>query len=461
MQSEIRSGGLSPVELIDAHLRQIGTHNPRINAFTTILDVQGREAARQAADDLARGIRSGPLHGIPLTVKDSFDVEGLPTWCGSLSRKNHRASCDATAVARLRRAGAIILAKTNCPEFLMNYETDNHLVGRTNNPWNLDRTPGGSSGGESAAIAAFCSPGGIGSDGGGSIRFPAHCTGIVGLKPTPGRCPATGHFPDIVHPGGLLGVGGPMARTAGDVRILFDVLAGHDPQDPFSAPVAVRPPDLAGIRIGVMSHFPGVPAEAALPNAVHKAAGLLSEAGFAVEEFTPKSIQAAPPLWRFFFIELAACVVRDLITSQTHWTGRELFDTVLDKPEPTAKTVLEKFALRDRMRGALLREMERYRVLLWPAASVVAFPHRQREWKTPERPIDYFEAMAPLVPVNLFGLPAMVVPILVTAENLPIGIQLIGRPWEEELLLELAIRLEQARGRFPTLRFGIAQRHPL
>ncbi len=450
MRTEILSGRLSPVDLVEAHLRQIEALNPKINAFTLVLADEARAVARQAADALARGASVGPLHGIPITVKDSFDIEGLPTWCGSLLRKNHRAARDATSVARLRRAGAIILGKTNCPEFLMNYETDNHLTGRTNNPWALDRTPGGSSGGESAAIAAFCSAGGIGSDGGGSIRFPAHCTGIVGLKPTPGRCPATGHFPEIAHPGGLLGVGGPMARDAEDVRLLFEVLAGHDPEDPFSAPVPLRTPDLGNLRIGVMDHFPGVPAERAITEGVRQAASHLTDLGFAVEEFTPRNMEAAALLWRFFFVELPIPVVRDFIGPQTHWTGRELWDPFLDQPEPSGKVVLEKLATRDKMRAALMREMENCPVLLWPAASVTAFRHGQRSFETPERPIDYYEAMEPLVPANLFGLPSIVTPIAMSPDNLPVGVQLIARPWEEELLLELAVRIgarTQARPR--------------
>src|SRR4029077_3596660 len=156
----------------------------------------------------------------------------------------HRADRDSTAAARMRAAGAIVLGKTNCPEFLSNYETDNYITGRTNNPWDLERTPGGSSGGEAAAIAAFCSAGGIGSDGGGSIRVPAHFTGIAGLKPTPGRISAAGHVPEMNLPTGLIGVAGHMTRTARDLRLLFHVLAGYDSDDPFSSPVPIRAPDL-------------------------------------------------------------------------------------------------------------------------------------------------------------------------------------------------------------------------
>src|SRR5882724_1044828 len=240
MATMVRERRISPVELVEAHFRQIAKHNPKINAFVVLLEEEAHEAARQAEAVVTRGGTPGLLHGVPVTVKDSFDMAGLPTLSGSKFRLGHRAAEDATAVARLRAAGAIILGKSNCPEFLSNYETDNYITGRTNNPWDVERTSGGSSGGESAAISAYFSAGGIGSDGGGSVRIPAHFCGIAGLKPTPGRVSAAGHFPVIGHPGGLLGVAGPIARTANDVRLLFAALAGYDSQDPFSAPVPLR-----------------------------------------------------------------------------------------------------------------------------------------------------------------------------------------------------------------------------
>src|ERR1051326_2725328 len=260
MVAQIRSRRLSPVELVEAHLRQIEKHNPQLNAFVRVLGTEAMDAAKRAEDRPAGDAR-GPLDGIPVTIKDSFDMEGLPTTCGSRFFAHLRAANDATAVQRLRAAGAIPIGKTNCPEFLNNYETDNLVTGRTNNPWDLERTAGGSSGGESAAIAAFCSAGGIGSDGGGSVRIPAHFCGIAGLKPTPGRVSAAGHLPEINHPGGLLGVAGPMARTAEDVRILFEVLAGYDSQDPFSSPVPLRRPDLSGLRIRWVPQFYKVPVQ--------------------------------------------------------------------------------------------------------------------------------------------------------------------------------------------------------
>lgn len=168
MASMVRNRVISPVELLEAHLTQIAAQNPRINAFVAVLEDDARAAARAAEDAVMRGESLGLLHGVPVTVKDSFDIADLPTLCGSRFRLGHKAARDATAVARLRAAGAIILGKTNTPEFLSTFETDNFITGRTNNPWNLERTPGGSSGGEAAAIASYCSAGGIGSDGGGS-----------------------------------------------------------------------------------------------------------------------------------------------------------------------------------------------------------------------------------------------------------------------------------------------------
>ncbi len=452
MAARIQAREVSPAELVEAHLEQIDRVNPRINAFVLILAEQARQRAAEIERALGRGEDPGPLAGVPVTVKDSFDVEGLPTLCGSRLRLGHRAARHAFAVARLEAAGAILLGKTNTPELLMNYETDNHITGRTNNPWNPDYTPGGSSGGEAAAIAAYCSAGGLGSDGGGSIRLPAHFCGIAGLKPTPGRVPATGHFPVIGHPGGLLGVAGPMARNARDLRLLFEVVAGYDPADPFSAPVPLGEASLEGVRIGFTEQFYQVPVEPAAARAVRGAAEALHSLGFAVEPFMPRGLERAPNVWSFLFSELPAPVIREMFAgreAEVHWTGLELIDQFESRPEPTAREVLEHLAIRDRMRAAVLDEMDRYPVLLWPPAGVVAFRHRRRRWETPGKAIGYFEAMMPLTPANLLGLPAVVIPWMLTPDGLPVGVQLIGRPYEELRLLELAVRLEEVRGPFP------------
>ncbi len=452
MAEQVRARKISPVELVDAHLKHIEQHNPRVNAFVRILYEEARAAAQAAEQRLMDGNEIGPLHGVPVTIKDSFDIAGVPTTCGSRFFENLRAVHDSTAVVRFKQAGAIPLGKTNCPEFLANYETDNYVAGRSNNPWNLNCTPGGSSGGESAAISAFFSAGGIGSDGGGSVRVPAHFCGIAGLKPTPGRVSAAGHVPEINHPGGLLGVAGPMARNAADVKLLFQVLSGYDDQDPFSAPVPLREPKLEGLRVGFMEQFYSVPVQPAISRAVRKAAACLEQLGFPVEPFQPAGLDRAPNIWWFFFGELPARITKELIAGredQAHWTGTEFLYKALGAPEPTAKQVVENLAIRDKMRAVLLRQMKQCPVILMPACGVAAFEHRQRRYPTEHKEIGLFEAMMPVTPFNLLGMPGMVIPFDFDERGLPVGIQLVGRPYEEELLLELAIRLEEARGPFP------------
>lgn len=452
MAAQIRARRLSPVELVEAHVRQIEKVNPNLNAFVEIFAGEARAAARDAEAAIALGEVRGPLHGVPLTVKDSYDIAGKPTLCGSRFRRGHKAAADSSPVARLRAAGAIFLGKTNTPEFLYNYETDNYITGRTNNPWDIERTSGGSSGGEAAAISAFCSPCGMGSDGGGSIRVPAHFCGITGLKPTPGRVPCAGHFPLINHPGGLLGVGGPMARNARDLQLLFQVIAQYDANDPFSAPVPLREPNLTGIKIGYWEQFYDVPVQAPIRRAVVKAARTLGEIGIPVEHFRPRGFERAPNLWSFFFSILPARTIWAMIKDReqdAHWTGTEFMRQALELPEPTVQQTLENFAARDAMRSAFIRQMSGYAALLWPACGVVAFRHRERRWQAGEKSIGLFEATMPLTPQNLLGLPALVIPFDMTDDGLPVGIQLVGRPYEEEVLLEIAARLEEARGPFP------------
>ncbi|MEO8682126.1 MAG: amidase, partial [Vicinamibacterales bacterium] len=232
----VKHGELSAADLVRAHLDRIAAVDPTLRAFVDVRADAALAEARRQDDRSARGEPRGLLGGLPVTVKSAIEVAGLRCEAGSPSRAGTIATGDATVVARLRAAGAIILGTTNVAEMLMAYESENPLHGRTLNPWDHARTPGGSSGGESAAIAAGCSAGGIGSDGGGSIRVPAHFTGICGLKPTPGRIPGTGHQPACLGPFSLIGVVGPMARTIGDLQMLDQVLAGWDNYDPMAVP---------------------------------------------------------------------------------------------------------------------------------------------------------------------------------------------------------------------------------
>ncbi len=271
--------------------------------------------------------------------------------------------------------------------------------------------------------------------------------GIAGLKPTPGRMSAAGHFPLIAHPGGLLGVAGPMARTAEDVRLLFSVMAGYDSQDPFSAPVPWREPDLAGVKVGVMEQFYDVPVQPAMRQAVRAAAAALDGLKIPVEAFRPSGLERAPNLWWFFFGRLPAETTRQTVAgreAEAHWTSTEFLDVALKEPEPSGQVVLIKLATRDAMRAALLRQMEVFPVLLLPACGVTAWKHRERRWETGTKPIGLFEAMMPATFVNLLGLPAVVIPYGFDQHGMPAAVQIVGRPWEEELILEIAVRLEQA-----------------
>jgi amidase len=438
MASLARSGAMSSLELVEAHLARIDEVNPHYNAFTMVLADQARASARRAD----QGLKMGPLHGVPVTMKDSFDVAGLPTRLGSYFAPEVPAAEDCAVVARLRRAGAIILAKTNTPEFLASYETDNFLTGRSNNPWNVERTPGGSSGGEAAAIASGCSPGGVGSDGGGSIRVPAHFSGIAGLKPTPGRIPLIGHRPSEAATG--IAVAGPMARSVADLRLLFGVLAGYDDRDPLSAPVDLRAPSIEHARVGVFETFYDVPVQPGILHAVRAASAALASLGFEVGDFRPEGLERAPNLWSFFFSELPARASKERIAGredEAHWTYTENLNRLLERPPASGWQVIESLAARDRMRRSLVEQMKNVPFLLMPVSSIVAFPHRDRS-------TNLFKAMMPVTTFNLLGFPALTVPFTLDEQGMPVGVQLVGRPWEDEALLELGVALEAARGPF-------------
>src|SRR6202795_3182041 len=300
MAEQIRQKKISTVDLLDAHLTQIARLNPRLNAFVALHEERARRDAKALEAVVTRGEVRGPLHGVPLSIKSSIDTAGLACESGTRLRAGTIAAKDAVLVSRLRNAGAIVLGVTNTPELLMAWETDNLLYGRTNNPWDLARTPGGSSGWEAAAIASGMSAGGMGSDGGGSIRVPAHFSGICGLKPTPGRLPATGHFPASVGPFALLGVVGPMARTMADLKILFEVMQGPDDGDPSAAPVPLRWPgkdELQSVRVGYFEDDGRTPVTPETRVAVRTAAEALRRAGFQVEPFRPEGLELARQLW--------------------------------------------------------------------------------------------------------------------------------------------------------------------
>jgi amidase len=449
---QIRKRDLSPVELVEAHLVRIEKLNPKLNAFVQV-DAEGaRHQARVAEEAVTRHERLGPLHGVPISIKSSIEVNRMRCEAGSKLRAGFVATQDAPLVSRLRNAGAIILGTTNTPELLMAWETDNLLYGRTNNPWDLSRTPGGSSGGEAAAIATGCSAGGVGSDGGGSIRVPAHFSGICGLKPTPGRIPATGHFPTSVGPFALLGVVGPMARTIADLKMLFEVMQGPDDGDPSAAPVPVRWPDrgdLKKLRVGYFEDDGRTPVTAETRSAVRAAAEALKRAGFVVEPFRPEGLEQARQLWWQFFGIAGGMLLRPMTQGRESDLSpilKQHLIRVAAEPSHTGQTLLDTWIMRDALRMQVFSQMREYPVLLCPVASVPAFRHGERSWNVDGKTVEYLDAWSYTEWFNLLGTPAVAVPLGRSNEGLPIGVQIVARPWEEELVLAIAVELEAQRG---------------
>ena len=456
MADRIRRKLISPVELIRAHFERIHDLNRRLNAFVALDEERANIQAQLAESAVMREEPLGALHGVPISIKSSIDVEGLCCEAGTLLRKGNIAAVDAPLVSRLRAAGAIVLGVTNTPELLMAWETDNLLYGRTNNPWDLTRTAGGSSGGESAAIAAGLSAGGVGSDGGGSIRVPAHFTGICGLKPTPGRVPSTGHFPASGGPFAFLGVVGPMARTIADIQLLFEAMAGPDDGDPSSAPVAIRPVDddqLKKIRVGWFEDDGRTPVTPETRNGIRVAARHLETAGLPVAPFRPDGLETARHLWWQFFGIAGGMLLGPMLEGHEPDISpvlKEFNDWVAQEPRHTGDSLLATWMGRDELRSKILSQMKAFPVLLCPVAAIPAFHHREREWVVEGKKVKYLDAWSYTEWFNLLGFPAAVVPMGESPEGLPIGVQIVGRPWEEEMVLAVARRLEEQRGPFPS-----------
>lgn len=473
---------LSASELAEQHITRIEQLNPQLNA---LIDFDP-DRIRQQALTLDNAKTRGPLHGLPLTIKSSISVAGHLCETGSLFNKGRRPAADAEAVHRLRNAGALILGTTNCPEFLMAYETGNSLYGRTSNPWDLTRSAGGSSGGESAAIAAGLSAGGLGSDGGGSVRTPAHFTGICALKPTPGRIPTAGHLPDNTGPFALLGTVGPMARTIADVTLLYRVLSSALDRsdinpDPIAAPVPYRPiaPELLKqTRIGYLEDDGIVPVTAETRQAVQDAVHSLRRHGFHVEPFRPQSLERARQLWYTFFVRCGAMLLEPLARGREadlSPTFRDFLSIAHTNPPLDAGELLSAWCEIDLVRSHLLAEMSDFPILLSPVCSIPAFRHGERSWTVHDttfankpspsaqdpaaqdlaaqdlaaQDLAYLDAMRFTQWFNLLGAPAAVVPVGRSAEGLPIGLQLAGRPYADELVLAIAAVLEQDFGYMP------------
>jgi len=447
----VREKRVSPVELVSAHLEKIEFLQPRLNAFVHLDAGRAMQQARDAEAEMTRQAELPPLFGVPISMKSSIDVAGLRCEAGSRLRGGYIASSDAPLVTRLKHAGAIVVGNTNTPELLMAYETNNVLYGRTSNPWDLERTAGGSSGGESAAIAAGCVAAGVGSDGGGSIRVPAHFTGICGLKPTPGRIPGTQHFPPCVGPFAFMGVVGPMARTIADLKIMLRVMSGYDLGDPMYANFAAPALDgraLRNVRIGCMDDAAIGDVSAETRAAVQAAAATLGSNGLAVERVHPEGLDEVGELWRILFCEAGAMLVRSVVGDRSSELSPMLarfLATFPGEPPMTGERLLGTLVNRDVRRARFLQQMESFPVLLMPVSSGPAFRHGEGGW-TPDDPANYLVTMRFTQWFNLLGFPAAVVPVSSSTDGLPIGVQVIGRPYEEEIVLEVAAVIEEAFG---------------
>ena len=444
---------ISVAELAEAHIWQIEQLNPQLNVFADFDAERVRAQARTM--DAAPVEGRGPLHGLPVTVKSSIATAGYKCEMGSLLHERDVPQEDAVVVARLRAAGALILGTTNCPEFLMAYETANLLHGQTRNPWDPERTPGGSSGGESASIAAGMSAAGLGSDSGGSVRVPAHFTGICSLKPTPGRIPGRGHLPPCIGPFSILGAIGPMARTMVDVDLMFRTLGGQDNADPASPPVTLRKWSLNQLRtqtVGVFEDDGLTPVTAETRSAVQAAAAALRDAGFRVEPFRPRTLEQLRKLWWICFVQCGAMFYEPEVRR-----GREKlspifreFLEIAERSGPLTSTeLLNAWAEMDLLRSKTLEEMRDYQVLLCPVASVPAWKHGERTWTVDGQTVEYFDAVRYTQWFNTLGAPAAVLPVGRSPEGLPIGVQVAARPFEDEVALGVAAAVDAAFGYKP------------
>ncbi|MGJ7609761.1 MULTISPECIES: amidase [unclassified Variovorax] len=453
----IRKRELSPVEVVQAHLSRIEAVNPQVNAIVTLAD-NALAAAKAAEAAVMAGAALGPLHGVPFTVKDSIDTAGVPTQRGSPIFRGRTPDTDATSVARLKSAGGILLAKTNLPEFSYWIESDNLLSGRTNNPWNLERTPGGSSGGESAAIAAGMSPLGLGTDLAISVRGPAAQTGITSLKATHGRVPMTGIWPRA--PRRFWHVG-PMARSVRDVALAYSLIAGPDGADAFASSSG---PFVAGfgaslarpLRVGWLVEPGFGPIDPEVAATVHAAAAALESLGCIVE---PVRI---PALERDFaldvFNRLHVMEMKPAFAQATAGRGDDeiylMARTMLATPDTSMKDYIEAEQAAERLRDGFADYFERYDVLVTPVQPIPAQKHGVTEFTINGQKVNATYLQGSTVPLNLTGLPGMSIRFGTSRDGMPIGVQLVSTWLAESTLLHAAALLESVspvRGLHPAI----------
>ena len=454
----IRDRKISSVEVVQAHLDRIDAVDLKVNAIVTVAD-SALQAAREADDAVGAGRELGPLHGVPFTVKDSIDTAGVATQRGSPIFRGRTPDTDAVSVARMKKAGGILLAKTNLPEFSYWIESDNLLSGRSNNPWDLTRTPGGSSGGESAVIAAGMSPLGLGTDLAISVRGPAAQTGIVSLKATHGRVPMTGIWPRA--PRRFWHVG-PMSRSIRDLALAFSQLSGPDGQDAFSSSTAsvdagIGRQPYRQLRVGWMTGPGFGPVDAEVRATVASAADALKGLGLHVEEVN------IPALKRDFaldvFNRLHVMEMKPAFREVTHGHKPEeiymMAKTMLGLPDTSMKDYIDAEQAAERLRDGYAEYFKKFDVLLTHVLPISAHKHGVSEFVIDGQKVDATYLQGATVPLNVTGLPGISMRFGTSSkENMPINVQLVGSWMAESTILHVASLLEsvsQVRDMRPTL----------
>jgi len=460
----IRAKGISSVELTELAFRRIDKFNPKLNAVILQFREQSLARAREADQSLARKEWWGPFHGVPITVKESYGLEGVPTTAGIPEYKDFRPKRNAVAVDRISRAGAIVVGKTNVPVALADLQSYNPIYGTTNNPWDVARTPGGSTGGGAAALAAGLGHLTLGSDIGGSIRTPSHFCGVYGHKPTLELVSTIGHVPPFVDPSPQkfvdLSVCGPMARSADDLRVALEAIAGPSGDDAkayrWSMP-APRHTSLREFRVGCLLDDPlcrvGSDVRAVLENAVAK----IEKAGVKVDRGWPEGVNFAEQLNTYLFLLYAVMAPRFPVPVQE--ALREAYKH--DPTMPTAAALVEphvrwaaETAKRFAARAVWEQFFKSHDVFLMPVAFVPAFPHDhsepmdQRKLDTPEGKRPYLDITPWIAMATLTGCPATVAPLGRTASGLPVGLQIMGPYLEDATPIEFARQIATVTGNF-------------
>jgi amidase len=443
----IRSKQLSSRAVVDAHLEQIAKVNPKLNAVVQLTADSARKDADEADAALARGEIKGPLHGVPVTIKDTLETSGVICTGGTKGRANFVPKADATAVARLRAAGGIILGKTNVPELAGAIETDNLVYGRTNNPYDLTRTPGGSSGGEAAIVAACGSPLGLGTDAGGSIRIPAHFCGLAAIKPTSGRVPRTGQFPMPMGARNPVFHVSLIARRVEDLALALPIIAGPDFRDhsivgmPLLDPKAVT---LSGLRLAWFEDDGVASPTKEISAAVRDSAKAFMDAGVKAEESRPPDAGKAATVYYDMSRGDGGAGTRAFLKSIGSDPISPLFEQALtNSVAPAMATTTEAlaaFVRWDMFRNSMLRYMENYDAILSAVAPFAALPHGTSFEEANRRGFGYSQMY------NLTGWPSATVRIGTSPEGLPLGVQVAARPWREDVALALVQHLETTFG---------------